>query len=165
MRLFKSLTIFIVVISLCLSLVGCTSLFKSLIKTDFEFLYESSEIKTIEIVIIGEVEKIEDTSSTPSVIVDKPNFDVVCTVQDIEQFMDDLSEVDCSMASPPRCPNVGDIGIKIIYNNEEYEIICSLGQAEYRDGFYYSDCGRHSFDETQFDELINKYTNDIKKND
>lgn len=165
MRLFNSLTIFIVVISLCLSLVGCTSLFKSLIKTDFEFLYESSEIKAIEIVIIGGVEIIEDTSSTPSVIVNKPNFDVVCTVQDIEHFMDDFSEVDCSMSSPPRSPSVGDVGIKIIYNNEEYEIICSLGQAKYRDGFYYSDCGRHSFDETQFDELINKYTNDIKNKD
>lgn len=158
MRLFKSFTIFIVVILLCLQLVGCTSLFKSLIKTDFEFLYDPSKIKAIEIVIIGEVERIQDAPPTSSVIDDKPNFDVVCTVQDIEQFMDDFSKIDCSIASPPRSPSVGDVGIKIIYNNEEYEIICSLGQAEFRDGFYYSDCGRHSFDETQFDELIKKNT-------
>ena len=161
MRLFKFFTIIFVVIALCSPLVGCNFLFK----TDFEFLYDSSRIKAIEIVVIGEVEEITDDSSEPSVIVYKPQFDVVCTVQDIERFMDDFWELDCSWAFPPTTPREGDIGVKIIYDNDEYEIICSYGQAEYRDGNYYSDCGRHSFDKTQFDELINKYTNDIKRHD
>lgn len=157
MRLFKFFTIVIVVISLCLPLVGCVSFFKDISRTEYSFLYEASEIKAIEIVIIGAVKKIEDTSSTPSVIDYKPSFDVVCTVQDIEQFMEDFSEIECLWAPPPRAPSVGDVGIKITYNNEEYEIICSLGQAKYRDGYYYGYSGRHSFDETQFDELIEKY--------
>ena len=165
MRLFKSLSIFIVLFSLCLSLVGCGFLFKSLIKTDFKFLHETSEIKAIEIVIIGEIERIEDTSSESSAVVYKPNFDVVCCVEDIEQFMDDFSKVECFMASPPSSPRLDDIGIKIIYNNDEYDIICSIGQAEYRNGVYYFDAGKNSFDDTQFDTLINKYTNDINKKD
>ena len=146
MCLRKLIAMMVVVAMLCLPLVACTS---------FKCMYDLSEIKAIEIVIVGEVEQTSDL--IPPGTVKAPNFDVVCDVQDIEQFMDDFLKMDCSMVSPPRAPSVGDIGIKIIYNNDEYEIICSLGQAEYRDGHYYFDCGRHSFDKTQFDELINKY--------
>ena len=157
--------VILIVILLCFPLVGCASSFKALTKTDFEFLHSLSEIKAIEIVKINEIEQIQNVSATPPVIDNAPSFDVICTVQNIERFMEDFSKIECYLSSPPKSPSAGDIGIKIIYNNENYEIICSRGQAEYRNGFYYSDCGRHSFDETQFDEMLSKYIDNIKKND
>ena len=160
--MFKKIYKLILVLVVSLLLVGCGFLFDFLAETDFKFLHEISEIKSIEIVIIGEVERIENFSPESSVVVDNPNFDVVCYVQNIEQFIDDFSKVECFTSFPPRSPSLGDIGIKIIYNNEDYDIICSSGQGEYRDGFYYSDSGKFSFDENQFDELINKYTDNIK---
>ena len=164
MHWFKSLSVFTVVVLLCLSLVGCSFVLDSFLKTNFSFLHETSEIKAIEIVVIGEVAQIENVSSEPPAAGNKPNFDIVCYVQDIEQFIDDFSKVECFHSSPPRSPILNDVGIKIIYNNDDFDIICSSGQGEYRDGFYYSDTGKFSFDKTQFDELINKYTNDMNKN-
>ena len=162
MRIFKLLTICISLIVLCLSLAGCGFLFGTFPRTDFELLQEISEIKAIEIVTIGEIERIENVSQNSSVL-SKPSFDIICNVEDIEQFMEDFYKVECYSASPPSSPKVGSIGIKITYENEEYDIICSSGQAEYRDGIYYRDSGKNSFDEKQFDELINQYVNNTNK--
>ena len=100
MRLFKSLSIFIVVFSLCFSLVGCGSVIDAIIKTEFNFLHEQSEIKSIQIVIIGEITKTIDTSSDPKKEVYTPNFDVIVNIDDIASFMDDFLTIDCYLASP-----------------------------------------------------------------
>jgi hypothetical protein len=139
-------------------LVACGFLFDA----EFNFLHETSEIELIQIVIIGEITKTIDTSSDPQKEVYTPEFDVIFNIQDIEQFIDDFLTIDCRKSSPPNSPVLGDTGIKIIYKNGEYDIICCSGQGEYRDGFYYADSGTVSFDETKFNELINNYTNDTK---
>ena len=150
MRLLRFLIILILVISLCLSLVGCGFVFDAITKTEFNFLHETSEIESIQIVIIGEITQTTDTS------------DVIFNIREIESFIDDFSKIDCRRSSPPDSPVLGDTGIKIIYKNGDYDIICCNGQSEYRDGFYYADSGTVYFDETQFNELINSYTNNTK---
>lgn len=150
MRLLRFLIILTIVISLCLSLVGCGFVFDAITKTEFNFLHETSEIESIQIVIIGEITQTTDTS------------DVIFNIRETESFLDDFSKIDCRRSSPPDSPVLGDTGIKIIYKNGDYDIICCNGQSEYRDGFYYADSGTVDFDETQFNELINNYTNDTK---
>ena len=162
MRLLRVLIILIIVISLCLSLVGCGFIFDAITKTEFNFLYETSEIESIQIVIIGEITQTPDTSSENITEVYTPKFDVICNIREIESFIDDFSTIDCHRSSPPVSPVLGDTGIKIIYKNGDYEIICCKGQGEYRDGVYYADSGTVNFDETQFNELINNYTDDTK---
>ena len=162
MYMLKSLSVYIVVILLCFSLVACGFLYDSITKTEFDFLHETSRIKSIQIIIIGEITQTTAASSENFKELNTPNFDVICNVQNIEQFMDVFSKVECSISSPPRSPTRGDTGVKILYDNGDYDIICSSGQGEYRDGFYYADSGKVSFDETQFNELINKYINDIR---
>lgn len=159
MRLLRFLIILIIVISLCLLLVGCGFLFVAITKTDFDLLHEATEINSIEIVIIGEVKRIEDTSSDYTVAYE-PSFDVICKIQEIEQFIEEFSEVDCFMRiSDPSRPLEGDNGIKIVYNNGDYDIICAYGQGEYKNGTYDFERGYHSFDEVEFNTLINKYLN------
>ena len=163
MRYVKLLIIYIFLISLCLSLVGCGLLFDSLKKEDFELLHESSKIEAIQIVEVGEVKTIEDTSSNNYKVLYEPSFDVIAEIEDIEQFMEDFSQVDCfQRLSDPSKPFEGDKGIKIIYNNGDYDVICSNGQAECENGIYNFERGYNSFDDTQFDELINKYTKNIE---
>ena len=162
MRLLRFMIILIIVVSLCLSLVGCGLLFNAITKTEFNFLHEISEIESIQIVIIGEITQATGTSSKETTEVYIPEFDVIFNIQDIEPFIDDFSMINCRRSSPPDSPALGDTGIKIIYKNGDYDIICCHGQGEYRDGFYYADSGTVYFDETQFNELINKYTNDTK---
>ena len=162
MRLLRFLIILILVISLCLSLVGCGFVFDAITKTEFNFLHETSEIESIQIVIIGEITQTTDTSSENPTEVYTPKFDVIFNVREIESFIDDFSKIDCRRSFPPDSPVLGDTGIKIIYENGDYDIICCNAQGEYRDGFYYADSGTVYFDETQFNELINSYTNDTK---
>ena len=160
MRLLRFLIFFTIVISLCLSLIGCGFLFNVITKTEFNFLYETSEIELIQIVTIGEITQTPDTSSENTTEVYTPKFDVICNIREIESFIDDFSTIDCHRSFPPVPPTLGDTGIKIIYKNGDYDIICCIGQGEYRDGFYYADSGTVSFDKTKFNELINIYTND-----
>ena len=162
MRLLRFLIILIIMILLCLSLVGCGFLFDAITKTEFIFLHETSEIKSIQIVIIGEITQTTNASSENPTEIYTPKFDVISNIQEIDSFIHDFSAIDCRRSSPPASPVLGDTGIKIIYKNGDYDIICCNGQSEYRDGFYYADSGTVYFDETQFNELINNYTNDTK---
>lgn len=162
MRLLRFLIILIIAISLCLSLVGCGFVFDAILKTEFNFLHETSEIESIQIVIIGEITQTTDASSENPTKVYTPKFDVILNIREIESFIDDFSKIDCHRSSPPNSPVLGDTGIKIIYKNGDYDVICCNSQGEYRDGFYYADSGTVDFDKTQFNELINKYTNDKK---
>ena len=147
MKLFKNLCLFIVMIFIIvLSLAGC----EALSRTDFEFLADNSEIELIEIVKIG---KLDENAPTHE-------FLVINEIQDAEQFLKDFSDVECyNRFTDPSGPLEGYIGIKITYNNGDYEVICASGQSEYIDGMYSSHEGWHSFEKTQFDELINKYIN------
>lgn len=159
----KFISFFLILITLVLSLsscavVGAVILFTQFADTSFEFLHDPVDIKKIEIVTIGEVEKIEDNSTDPTTIISVPHFDVICSVQDTEQFLNDFSMVKCTISFPPKAPTSGELGIRIIYTNDEYDVICAVGQGEYRDGAYYADSGKNHFDETQFNDLINKYS-------
>ncbi len=147
MKLFKLSSIFICVICLMLCTIGCMAI----LKTDFEFLHDSSEIALIEIVEVGELDNTDRMNP-------KQEFYTICEIQDIEQFLNDFSDVECrDRFTDPKRPLEGTVGIKITYNNGDYEIICYSGQAECVDGTYSFEEGWHYFDVEQFEELLNKY--------
>ena len=168
MKKFISFCLILATLVSCLSsctVIGAVFLYKYFAGTKFEFLHDTSEIKTIEIVIIGEIEKSEDTSADSHKTISTPQFETVCEVQDTAQFLSEFSEIKCTVSSPPSAPPIGDLAIKITYNNGDYDVICHTGQGEYRDGYYYGDSGKVSFDETQFKQLINKYTSESDTNE
>ena len=47
--------------------------------------------------------------------------------------------------------------IKIIYSNDDYELISSNGQARYTQKKYKNYVGYYYFNDDEFDELIDKY--------
>ena len=72
---------------------------------------------------------------------------MISTVQDHSAFLSDFRDVKCNtFFGDPRGVYEGDIVVKITYDNGEYELIRSLGR-----GFY-------SFDQEQFNDLIEKYS-------
>lgn len=130
---------------------GCGFLFRLFTKTDYEFLQDVSEIQSIEIVILRDVEDVDGTIT--------PIFDLVQTVQDIESFLKDFSDVDCyNRISDPSCADQGTRIIKITYNNGDYEFIGASGQSNYKNGVYTYWGGYHSFDDVCFEELLTKYS-------
>lgn len=145
MLLFKAFCTVILALFLVLIMiftVGC----EALLRTDYEFWWGNSEIRSIEI-----VELVKRQSPCDE-------YRVICEIHDTEQFLEDFADVKCfSHFTDPLTPSEGDVGIKITYNNGDYEVICASAQAKCIKGVYNPERGRHSFDHAQFDELIEKY--------
>ena len=140
----RYLTIFIVVIT-CLLFASCRH------KETYAFLNSTDEIVGISVVKIF-------FSNNGEVI-----QTLVREIEDTKAFLDDFRAVDCytHYSDPLGISPEGteDTVIKIIYKNDEYELINWLGQAEYTNeyGFRYY-AGYSVFDEMQFEALIEKYT-------
>jgi hypothetical protein len=88
-------------------------------------------------------------------------------IVDTEAFLDDFINMNCftyygdpTGVTPE---GVGDTVIKILYTNNEYELINWTGQSKYtvERGFRYYE-GFCVFDEQQFESLIARYLNDSK---
>lgn len=120
---------------------------------DYRFLHSMEEIDAIEIV------KIDIDNSTG--IIEQIS---ICSIEDIDTFMDDFSRVTCYWHySDPTAPGDDARVIKIGYNNGEYELIAADGQSQYtNDRLFQYYTGYRYFDEEQFDELISKYVENIK---
>lgn len=116
----------------------------------YRFLKPTEEIVEISIVAVSlswEDKKVIETEITK--------------VDNIDQFLDDFDDIECSAMSPP----VGmlenfedDIVIKILYQDNSYEFINHCGQSRYTEekGLKY-DVGISAFNEEQFEALITKY--------
>ena len=119
-------------------------------KETFQLLNEEVEISAISIVEISFDEEGE-------VIQTELN-----TIEDIDAFLDDFREVDCyTYFGDPTGITVEGVEanvIKILYENDEYELINWNGQADYtlKRGFRFYR-GFSVFDETQFNSLISEY--------
>lgn len=83
-------------------------------------------------------------------------------IENINEFLEDFKKIDCyiyfgdPISATPE--GIEDTVIKIIYVNNEYELINWNGQSEYtieRGLDYYA--GFNVFDEQQFEKLIEKY--------
>ena len=136
----------------CLCLVSsifALSSCKLLLKGNYQFLREREEIASIEIVRIG---------SYLDNITLEPRQTVLSKIENIDEFMNDFSKVNCSERfSDPTNPSEGETAIKIIYDGGEYELICRASQALFFDGIYHAEKGFYSFDQEQFEALITKY--------
>ena len=150
----KKIVMVILTIAICFVMTGCYSFiensYKAFSKENYKFLHENSEISFIEIVKIGEIEKVGDEMLL--------GIFVESEIQDEKSFLDDFSNVECYRKySDPRGPRKGSLGIKITYSNGDYEIICASGQSECENGIFYYERGAYSFDNEQFDLLLKKY--------
>lgn len=123
-------------------------------KKAYEFMNDESEISTIEIVKLCEYDQ------------EKGEYQeqLISTVEDHEAFLSDFKKVDCyNHWMDPSGVFEDDIVIKIYYENGEYELIHYSGQGEYRhleDGrsFFAEYAGYRYFDEEQFNQLIEEYS-------
>ena len=119
----------------------------------FKYLHSADSIQRIEIVEL--TQKTED------------GFDqkVLCIIDDIDAFIDDFEAVDCyGHFMDPLGVDEGDITIKLIYNNGDYELVTQSGKA-----IFYADSGifryykgYQTFDEEQFQALLDKYLSKAK---
>lgn len=159
----KIISLFLVLLSLIFCFSSCTAiavvlLYDEFVETHFEFLHDTSEITTIEIVKITEIEQTGSDSSNPPTMLTHPYFEKICTVEDKEQFISDFIDIKCKESPFTGAPHSGDIGIKITYASGDYDVICLEEQIEYHGGSYYIDRENVLFDEAAFNELISKYT-------
>lgn len=135
------LRIFVLMLMLCCA--GCKK------KDKYEFLQDISEIKSIEIVEIGVLEKNTEEIS----------MSVLSVIEEKDAFLTEFLEINCfSLFGDPQ--GVGEYSevIKITYNDDEYELIDVGGQAEYtHERKFKNYVGYRYFDEIQFEALISKY--------
>lgn len=144
----KLLCLFIVLIVVFAG--GCS------IKAAYKFLQSPTEISVIEIVKVSRDESTGEIEQT-----------TVSTIDDMETFLKDFSQVDCYFYYYANPTGIEDnaLVIKIIYQDGEYELIDANGQSEYTDerGFHYYS-GHHSFNEGEFENLISKYSEEESEN-
>lgn len=136
----------------------CTVLFTIIllgceVKAKYNYLYEQSEITEIQIVEITEYITGDDGFTIPK-------LKTICVIDDIYDVIHDLSDIDCySQYTDPLGVSIGSIGFKFQYDNGDYELICANGQARYFAGQKYQNyAGYRYFDDEQFKDLIDKYT-------
>lgn len=136
-------------LSLCLLIILSAALFISCNnRVKYQFLQSTSEIKSVEIVTVGDMKSIENNQTT------------VCVIDDVDEFLEKFNKLDCYRHfSDPQGVGTNSTVIKIIYNNDDYELISWCGQSQYTSKYkfkYYK--GFCNFDENQFNDFISTYT-------
>ena len=82
----------------------------------------------------------------------------IMVIEDIKAFIDDFTQLSCfKVYTDPLGVAPFEIAIKIIYSNDDYELISSNGQARYTQKKYKNYVGYYYFNDDEFDELIDKY--------
>lgn len=118
------------------------------IRAKYKFLHDSSKISFIEIVEVG------DENSQGNI-----EQNTIYIIDDIDAFIEDFAKVDCYILySDPAGIENNTTVIKVIYNNNDYELIGVEGQAQYLNGEYENYVGYRYFDRDQYESLILKYS-------
>ena len=118
-------------------------------QASYKYMHDPSEIASIEIVHVGE--------SFTNGIIDQ---ELLAEIGDIPLFLSEFDELYCSIHyTDPGIILTNHPAIKFIYNNGDYELISSVGQAA-----FYANSGRfdwaqgfRDFDDDQFYEFVYKY--------
>ena len=130
---------FAIFISFCICITGsgCS------LRIDYDFLNDTSEILTIEIVVINEF-----------VAYSEPLYETICLIEDEQEFLNDFSKIECNKRfSDPKEIYKNVPVIRIAYKNNEYEFINYIGQETSRNAY-----GNNvSLNEEQFISFIEKY--------
>ena len=143
----KKALVIIMILILVFSLSACG-------KGSYVFLNDESEISTIEIVRLCEYDQENNCFKEQ----------LISTVEHHSAFLSDFKKIDCKVIwSEPTGVYEGDVGVKITYQNGEYEFINYYGQGKYRHlknnlSMFDADAGFRFFDEDQFNDLIEKYS-------
>lgn len=121
-------------------------------KLEYNFYEKKEEIKSIELVRVGNR---RDYNWYPA----KPK--VLCEIADHEGFLKDLAEVDCFFSCYPAEVIHTSVAIRIIYEGEyeRCELIGAAGQSKMYglEMIGYLNHGYRTFDTAQFNALIEKY--------
>lgn len=114
----------------------------------YKFIHDPSDIAAIEIIEVGEENSQGSIDQT-----------TVCVVHDIKAFMNDFTQLTCYyLYTDPVGIEKNSTVIKIIYNNNDYELISASGQARCINGQYNNYVGYRYFDQEQYEALISKYS-------
>lgn len=132
------------IIFMTVVLMGCKK------EVSYNFMQNQSEIDMIEIVKIGEPNAQGENEQT-----------TLCTIDDITSFMKEFNQLECyDHFGDPIGVTPDMVAIKIVYNNGEYELITSYGQARYTPKRKYRNyVGYCSFDNQEFEKLLSQYLN------
>lgn len=141
---------------LCATFVGCEAS-----KEPYKFLNDTAQISTIEIGYFY----IEPYSSVRA-----PSFESLTVIENHEEFLTDFRAVTSYKEDFMQDGlNEKQLVIKILYQNNEYEMIGEKGQLyhtidrryhnlEDKDlGYHYENSGYFYFEEDEFNALLNKY--------
>lgn len=124
-------------------LMGCEK------KVDYEFLHSLDEVSVIEIVKVNDVYENDELKQ-----------EKMSEIENINEFFMEFQNLDCySIYTDPQGIEGEQEIIKITYENGEYELIDVDGQATYTHSKKFKNYrGYYYFEQDQFDELINKYS-------
>ena len=143
-------------ISLVVSLV--LFLFTGCNGSKYKFIQPIKNIIKIEYVIVGERKNPDNLplSKVPhelKIVSELSNYK-------INDFIKDLVKVEFHyIYTDPVTIEKGELAVKISYKNGDYELISANSQAKYVNENYKS-TGRYSFDNNQFQGLLDKYSYD-----
>ena len=139
-------------INIILFIISCLVIFATGCgKKQYPFMQSVSNIVKIEVIIMGEI---HDPYTKHEYTLIK-----ALSLNENNKFIDDLKNIECKrMFGDPQTLTTGHQGFKINYSNGEYEIIAYTAQGEHTNGKYLSN-GYYLFDEEQFNDLLEKYSN------
>lgn len=145
---------------ICIFFCSCTLPKDS--EASYVFLNDISEINTIEIIKVVEFNELSENAYKVG-----PISEIVLEITDKSGFLKEFNSVKCYLHGYPHAAvgiSVGERAIKIIYNNDEYEIIGVDGEGYYTHReeniggeWSYHNFGFYYFDKKEFNALIDKY--------
>lgn len=112
----------------------------------YRYVIDEKDVDTVEIV----------SHKYGGIVCQDPDEIIICEINNISEFLDDLSAVDAEFVGPPMDPHPNSIAIKITYNDGTFEKITTTGRYQ-KNGMFN---GTTHIDDIPFRELINKYTPD-----
>lgn len=142
----------LLVLLMVFAISGCASKEKP---RSYTFLFSEEEIADISVVRICARQVHSDDALT------KTPFSMEVAAGIPEQDWSNLLEIIralpcCSNAAPPHQLAKGNIGIRVLYRNGDYEIFCGEVIAVHKDERYYSD-GIRFCEASSLDALLDKY--------
>lgn len=124
---------------------GCTTKEKS-----YPYMNETTEIEIIEIVQVNENEDVYSPDLQTTLVV----------IEEKELFLEELSAIKFEHVFGYAYGIAdGATAIKLIYSNDDYELITAVGSARYRasDNDYTHNAGTYTCSSAEFNKLIQKY--------
>lgn len=141
----KKFFIFLICFVIFFSGSGC-------VKKRYRYMHDISNISSIEIVRVSKYNK--DINGHPLQI-------TLLTIKENSEFLNDLSEIEFTSVFGYAYSIEEDnaIAIKLMYNNNDYELITACGGANYyfSEDYYYPYAGEMTCNVLEFNALIDKY--------